>query len=588
MLKLTTISAQSAADDEVAAIVAAVHAFECCKRKQQAMMLLKATKKQQSWKLAGLLENTGRAAKVTAPLSREILSSPWKSNRLSQLVLLLPAIFWVFSSAVSPAAAQSPNGRLAPDMMTDNYGIPPQPAPPFQTAKPGAASTYNDLSESAIIERGQQGSYESARQNSIRVALALNTTLADIDLPDGAILRNATTGDTLAELPPQSRWHVDVKNNGGSSQICFQGKIESIANGPVKVASRSQYRSVAFVSGAVPRSANLLPLPSGLQPQFSLPYANEMAVTTCAYVLIPPAEGTFALAGKLYRGNLLISAKAPKAQAPDSDNNIARARTSVTNSPAINLINQLELEDYLLSVVPSEMPSGWPLEALKAQAITARSFAMARLGRYESDGYDVKATIEDQVYTGVTAESVNSNRAVAETSGLVLKHGGKIVTAFFHSASGGFTEVSENVWSKPVPYLKAVPDFDDESPHFSWTRSFNIAQAESVLNQSGRSLGSLLALIPVSRGISPRVRWLMAVGTEKTMFISGEFARKVFSLPSSSFNVSGTDGNYFFAGRGFGHGLGMSQWGAKKLAEAGYGFDHILSYYYKDITIDRI
>jgi stage II sporulation protein D len=238
--------------------------------------------------------------------------------------------------------------------------------------------------------------------------------------------------------------------------------------------------------------------------------------------------------------------------------------------------------------VPSEMPSSWPLEALKAQSIAARSFALARCGRREADGYDVKATIEDQVYSGVGAESNNSNRAVAETCGQVLKHNGNVVTAFFHSASGGCTELSENVWSKPVPYLKAVPDYDDESPHFSWTRAFNVGDAEQALARHGKNIGKLLVIMPVARGVSPRVRWLMVVGTERTTFISGEIARKAFALPSSSFNVASADGSYIFAGRGFGHGLGMSQWGAKKLADAGYNADQILSHYYKDISIERI
>src|SRR5262249_55299463 len=139
-------------------------------------------------------------------------------------------------------------------------------------------------------------------------------------------------------------------------------------------------------------------------------------------------DGVLAYNGKLVRGALSIQ---PASQ-----------------GAGVNVVNYLDLEDYLLSVVPSEMPSGWPIEALKAQAISARSYAVSNLGKHGADGYDLKDNIEDQVYSGVKSEAESANLAVSSTQDLVLKYEGKPICAYFHSASGGGTETSENVWSK--------------------------------------------------------------------------------------------------------------------------------------------
>jgi stage II sporulation protein D len=233
------------------------------------------------------------------------------------------------------------------------------------------------------------------------------------------------------------------------------------------------------------------------------------------------------------------------------------------------------------------MPSGWNLEALKAQSIAARSYALANVGKHQSEGYDLKASTEDQVYLGIQTESDNSNRAVAETRGQVLKHNGKVVTAFFHSAGGGCTEKAEHVWGGKVPYLKSVPDFDDQSPHFNWNRSVAVSNIEEALKKQGRDIGGLLGIFPLERSPSQRVTLAMVTGTLQTLLLSGEELRKILALPSTAFNIGLDMDSYLVAGRGFGHGLGMSQWGAKYLSEQGYNASQILSYYYKDVTLDQ-
>jgi len=282
--------------------------------------------------------------------------------------------------------------------------------------------------------------------------------------------------------------------------------------------------------------------------------------------------GLFAVNGKFYRGNLIIL--------PQSDMTVGS-----DSSSSFNLINELDLDDYLLGVVPAEMPASWPLEALKAQAIAARTYAYANLGKHSKDGYDLRDTTDDQVYNGVKAETTASNTAVCATGGVVMTYEGTPICAYFHSASGGITETSENVWGRPLPYLRAVMDYDQQSPLATWNRTFSVDQIESAL---AADIGKLLSIDVVSRSQSRRAYHLLVVGTRGAQITNAETVRRVLKLPSTNFNVSVLDNAYLFSGRGFGHGLGLSQWGAKGLAEQGYNAPQILTYYYRNVSLERL
>lgn len=125
------------------------------------------------------------------------------------------------------------------------------------------------------------------------------------------------------------------------------------------------------------------------------------------------------------------------------------------------LINSLPIEEYLLGVVPSEMPSSWSPEALKAQAIVARSYAIANRGKHASLGYDLKDTTEDQAYGGATSEKATTNRAVIDTENIVITQDKKVIPAYYHASAGGHTLNSSDVWFKDLPFIKSVPSFDD-------------------------------------------------------------------------------------------------------------------------------
>jgi stage II sporulation protein D len=480
---------------------------------------------------------------------------------------------------------------------------------PQQNRPPQAANISMDKQAkepaSAADLSSRFAQYASCGDRTIKIAINPNASSADIIVPDGAQIIDESSQKLLAELPAQSRWQVTIENGGAGKRLSITGKLPNVSSTRLLIASGGRnYEAATYTRRfKVTGKGGFLRPPQVVEsnnPKFFLPVkspapvltamkqdeyrpvafqASPLTLTSIPKSFVPPpvvsgyiikpstADGVVSFDGKIYRGTLII-----KPRSADS---------------SFVLINQLALEDYLLSVVPSEMPSGWSLEALKAQSIAARSYAISNLGKHQSEGYDLKASTDDQVYLGVQSESDSSNRAVAQTNGLVLKHQGKVVTAFFHSAGGGFTEDAENVWGAKLPYLKSVPDFDDQSPHFNWNRSIPVASIEDNLKKQGRDIGGLLGIFPLERSQSQRVTSAMLAGTLQTILLSGEELRKVLGLPSTVFNIGAGPDGYLVAGRGFGHGLGMSQWGAKYLSEQGYNASQILSYYYKDVTVDQ-
>ncbi|MBQ3101465.1 SpoIID/LytB domain-containing protein [bacterium] len=169
----------------------------------------------------------------------------------------------------------------------------------------------------------------------------------------------------------------------------------------------------------------------------------------------------------------------------------------------VQVVNKVPLEEYIMGVVPSEMPSKWNFEAHRAQAIAARSYALSNLGKRAKRGYDLTDTPQDQAYRGASAETQQTNLAVRSTEGIVMTYNNKIISAYYHSSSGGHTVQSGAVWAKNLPYLKSVESYD----------------------------------------------W----GKKK-----------------------------------FGHGVGMSQYGANNLAGMGYGGFQILNHFYNNVSFAKV
>jgi stage II sporulation protein D len=257
----------------------------------------------------------------------------------------------------------------------------------------------------------------------------------------------------------------------------------------------------------------------------------------------------------------------------------------IPQEDGITAINYVDLEQYLYSVLGSEMDGGWPQEALKAQAVAARTYALYK--RERSNGmYDLGNDQLWQVYKGVSKESPGTQAAVSATQGQVLTHNGSVILAAFHSSSGGHTENSEDVWYNPLPYLRGVPDYDQNSPVFEWTKTFS--QADLTQRISG--VGTVQSMTPEQTSAYGSVMTMKVTGDGGSRVIDGEEIASLLGLRSTRFRVNRANGstNFVVTGRGFGHGVGLSQWGAYHLASKGYNYHQILLYYYQDSTLAKI
>jgi stage II sporulation protein D len=256
----------------------------------------------------------------------------------------------------------------------------------------------------------------------------------------------------------------------------------------------------------------------------------------------------------------------------------------------LTAINELDLEEYLYGVVRSEMDPRWPSEALRAQSIAARSLAVQSAGRFAAEGYDLRSTTDSQVYGGVAAEDPRATAAVEATRGLVMLYDGRPAFAAYHTDSGGATESAEYVWGSVIPHLRGVADpFSNDAPNHEWTMRIDMAAIEAALQRAGRPVSGLQRLEVTATSPSGRVMTLRLITAAGSIEIKGTDLRTaigVNTLRSTLFVVRPLPGVAVeIAGRGSGHGVGMSQWGARGLAMAGRGYVEILRYYYTGVTI---
>lgn len=257
----------------------------------------------------------------------------------------------------------------------------------------------------------------------------------------------------------------------------------------------------------------------------------------------------------------------------------------------MTVINIAPVEEYLRGVLPKEMIQSWPLEALKAQAVAARTFVLKNREKHKKEGYELCNTTHCQVYSGVETFAT-TDRAVAETRGEVLFHGGRTVDAPFHADSGGMTESAANVWGGNVAHLKAVAE---EMKHTqAWTVKFTVYDFSSRMGSAFGTVQKFI-LTPLTlgksandRSTSGRVKSAQIVGSKKTVTMRGDEMRRKFSLPSTLFHVSIIGNDVVFTGYGKGHGVGLSQYGAKAYAEKGWKYDKILAHYYQGATLKKL
>jgi stage II sporulation protein D len=296
------------------------------------------------------------------------------------------------------------------------------------------------------------------------------------------------------------------------------------------------------------------------------------------------------LEGAVYQGPVILQARAGYLHANGRPyRGIVEIRR--TASGRLTVINELDLEEYLYGVVRGEMDPRWPTEALRAQAVAARSLAVVGSGRFAAEGYDVRSTTDSQVYGGVAAEDSRTTAAVDATRGLVIMHGGRPAFAAFHADSGGATESSEYVWGSAAPHLRGVSDpFSQDAPRHRWTLRLEFGAIEAHLQRAGRPIYGLqrievAAISPSGRAAT--VRLVTATGAIDVRGTEFRAAIGLGTVRSTLFTVRHLPGEAAveLSGRGSGHGVGMSQWGARGMALAGHSHDQILRYYYTGITV---
>ncbi len=259
---------------------------------------------------------------------------------------------------------------------------------------------------------------------------------------------------------------------------------------------------------------------------------------------------------------------------------------------AMVVVNILPVEQYLRGVLPEEMPPSWAPDALKVQAVAARTFALKNRKRHEPEGYDLCSSTHCQLYTGMTEEDPHTDEAIAGTYGEVLFAlvNGALIDAPFHTDSGGMTENSEDVWGSYSPCLRAAKEVETKTHPWSKTVTMDEFQKQFNLGKIKKiELSSLeIGKKTKDRTSSGRVKSVQVVGSKGSKTVSGTELRSLFGLKSTLFSVKLQGNQVAFSGYGWGHGLGMSQWGAKAFAERGDGYQKILAHYYQDTIIKKL
>ena len=423
--------------------------------------------------------------------------------------------------------------------------------------------------------------------STVRVGLVQQTAQVEFSVAGDEQLISASK-KIVASAGPGERWQV--KWNKGQLDLFKNSQLTgTFAAGPLQVRENLSY--VAVLAG----SGELVDWKSGKET-----------------VIVGADEKEIFSKGDLSNFNVLSAqrqgslrpAKEPNLITLYTENGSQRYRGTLefrADEKGLTVINELPIEEYLSGVVPAEMPATWPAQALKAQAVAARSYVLAQLGTDRKGGFDVLATQDSQVYKGYAWENPATNKAVEETRGEVLTFRGLPVEAYFHSSSGGFTENSEDVWKYSLDYIRAKVDPNDRNnTYYNWQVSYTQKQLIDQLNCKGyqfREIGDLNEQERTSTGA--RVKRLAIKGLNKEgvsvveEVYNADQVRLALGLKSAFFTMEKEFDRQqklvkiTFRGNGWGHGLGMSQYGALTLARQGYSYQDILQYYYSGVTIAK-
>jgi len=339
---------------------------------------------------------------------------------------------------------------------------------------------------------------------------------------------------------------------------------------------------------------------------------------------LSPNNGTVNINGSIYRGGVEFF--------PTSKGNF-------------NVISFVNINDYVAAVVGKEMSPSWPIEALKAQAVCARTFTISVWNKHASQGFNLCATQDCQTYLGISGESDTTKRAAAETQDQVIKYNGKTIEALYSSSNGGSSAYSKYVWGGDLPYLVAVSDpyeNPSENPRASWSVSLTKDQIKSKLAARSVDIGNVTDFKVTGTDEFGRTTKVTIYGTKGNYDLINDSTRSFFGLYSQKYTITPPGGStssltaasssgrapvksyyirsssatvsnpanvcvigsggvashagsssavnstdaYVINGSGWGHGVGMSQYGAKGMADKGFGYKDIITFYYKGVYIE--
>jgi stage II sporulation protein D len=302
-----------------------------------------------------------------------------------------------------------------------------------------------------------------------------------------------------------------------------------------------------------------------LQPQQGLTAQSsnggiKIGETQVTQVSVKPQQGGYIWIGdRWYRGSVRI----------------------ISDGKQLIAINHVDLEQYLYSVLGAEMSTNFPAEALKAQAVAARTYALYRSQSTSQKPFDVDSTQASQVYRGLSSEANTTQAAVNATLGQIMTYQRKPILAAFHSASGGHTENVEDIWTDRVPYLRGVADYDAGTPGYEWTKTFTTIELSQSLK-----INNIKSIAPDRTTQFGSVVSLKIDG-DTSQTLPGSKVRTALKLRSLRFVITPTPTGFLFTVRGYGHALGMSQWGAYQMAQQGITYTNILAHYYQGIELKK-
>ena len=262
-----------------------------------------------------------------------------------------------------------------------------------------------------------------------------------------------------------------------------------------------------------------------------------------------------------------------------------------TKNGMLSAVNILNIEDYIKGVLYHEISQRWPIEAIKAQAVASRTFAIYQAQQRFDKDYYLSADVRSQVYKGVFAEKYRTNEAIKATAGEILMYKNKVLPAFFHSVCGGQREKASNLWKVSLKPLNGGKcHFCKNAPLFYWEESILLDKIEKSITKAKGAMGEIKSIKILSRNSSGRVKTLRISGN-KILNVSGKEFRHILGakvLKSTNFSVTIKGNRAYFKGYGWGHGVGMCQWGAFAMAKKRYDYKQILEHYYPGAGVVKL